>query len=184
MQRGARVGLDAAYLRVRRERRFAEETIGHRIDVSVALAERRHDDRERAQAEQQIGAELLLVDHRAQIAVRRRDDAQIDLDRVPLGVRPRGGRYPLGGFRLGRLAVRKTLQGQGLGGQLFAAAAFLCIRASEEMGGTALMIDAKDKSAADWYAGYGALQLIDDPLSLVLPYHIFRNNVAAAGKKI
>ncbi len=109
--------------------------------------------------------------------------AEMQLDRIPPDARPKGGRHPLSGFRLARLAVRKTLQGQGLGGQLFAAAAFRCIRVSEEMGGTALMIDAKDEAAADWYATYGALPLIDDPLSLVLPYHIFRNNVAAAGQQ-
>jgi GNAT superfamily N-acetyltransferase len=109
--------------------------------------------------------------------------AQIELQRVPESARPKGGRYPLGGFRLGRLAIRRSLQGQGLGGQLFVAAAIRCMRASAEMGGTAMMIDAKDKPAAAWYALCGAVPLRDAPLSLVLPYNLLRASLQAAGKQ-
>jgi hypothetical protein len=35
--------------------------------------------------------------------------------------------------------------------------------------GVALLIDAKNDRAAEWYEGYGALRLSDAPLSLVLP---------------
>ena len=50
--------------------------------------------------------------------------AQIDFNLAPEAARPAGsGRHPIGGFRLGRLAVSKTLQGQGLGGELLIAAA-------------------------------------------------------------
>jgi len=38
-----------------------------------------------------------------------------------------------------------------------------------EVGGVALLIDAKDARAAAWYAGYGAVPLKDAPLSLLLP---------------
>jgi hypothetical protein len=39
-----------------------------------------------------------------------------------------------------------------------------------EVGGVALLIDAKGERAADWYAGYGAVPLDDAPLSLLLPW--------------
>lgn len=45
------------------------------------------------------------------------------------------------------------------------------------------MIDAKDKTAADWYAIYGAVPLTDAPLSLVLPYALMRATLSAAGKE-
>jgi predicted GNAT family N-acyltransferase len=76
--------------------------------------------------------------------------------------------HDVGGFRLARLAVSKFLHGQGVGGQLLASAARRCMRTSQEVGGTALMIDAKDERVAQWYASYGAIRLNDEPLSLVL----------------
>jgi GNAT superfamily N-acetyltransferase len=110
--------------------------------------------------------------------------AQVDFHRVPIAARPAGGRYPVGGFRLGRLAVSKALHGQGLGGQLLIAAAKRCIRASAEMGGTALMIDAKDERAAAWYQLYGAVPLHDAPLSLLLPYDLLTAALEAAGRPL
>jgi len=110
--------------------------------------------------------------------------AQVEFSRVPDIARPPGGRYPVAGFRLGRLAVSSRLQGQGLGGQLLIAAAIRCIRASAEVGGTAMIIDAKDEHAATWYRSYGAVPLTDSPLSLVLPYGMLRAALSAAGKPL
>jgi hypothetical protein len=45
-------------------------------------------------------------------------------------------------------------------------AAARCIRVAEEVGGVGLLIDAKNDRVAQWY---GALPLLDAPLSLVLP---------------
>ncbi len=72
-------------------------------------------------------------------------------------------------FRLGRLAVDKTAQGRGLGGALLLRGADRCIRVAQDVGGVALLIDAKTDRAARWYESYGALRLDDAPLSLVLP---------------
>lgn len=108
--------------------------------------------------------------------------AQVEFFRVPEIARPAGSRYPVAGFRLGRLGVSKSLQGQGLGGQLLVAAAVRCMRASAEVGGTAMIIDAKDETAAAWYRLYGAVPLLDAPLSLVLPYGMLRAALHAAGK--
>ena len=72
-------------------------------------------------------------------------------------------------FRLGRLAVDATVHGRGLGGALLLRAAERCIRVAQEVGGVALLIDAKNDRAARWCESYGALALDDAPLSLVLP---------------
>lgn len=61
------------------------------------------------------------------------------------------------------------MQGHGLGGQLLLAAGRRCIRAAAAVGGVALLIDAKSARVAGWYAAFGALSLLDAPLSLVLP---------------
>ena len=104
--------------------------------------------------------------------------AQVDFHRVPEAARTGGGRHAVGGFRLGRLAVDRKFHGHGLGGQLLMAAAERCIRASAEMGGTALMIDAMDEKVAAWYKLYGAVSLNDVPLSLLLPYSMLRKALA------
>ncbi len=57
-----------------------------------------------------------------------------------------------------------------------------CLRASQEVGGVALLIDAKNDGVARWYAGYGAVSLLDAPLSLLLPMHTIRMALESAGK--
>lgn len=107
---------------------------------------------------------------------------QIELHHVPLVARPGGGgHYALGGYRLARLAVAKAYQGQSLGGHLLANAVERCMRVSAEVGGTALLIDAKDADAAGWYSRYGAMPLDDRPWSLVITYAEFHKARVAAG---
>lgn len=48
-----------------------------------------------------------------------------------------------------------------------------CMRVSQEVGGVALLIDAKDDRAAQWYARFGAVPTPDPPLTLVLPFATF-----------
>ena len=108
--------------------------------------------------------------------------AQVDFFRIPEVARLNLARHDAGGFRLARLAVSKSLQGQGLGGALLAAAARRCMRASQEVGGTALMIDAKDEKGARWYISFGAVPLYDAPLSLLLPYSLLTAALRKAGK--
>ena len=110
--------------------------------------------------------------------------AQVDFHRVPEIARSGGGRHAVGGFRLGRLGVDKNFHGHGLGGQLLIAAAERCMRASREVGGTAMMIDAKDEKGVAWYTLFGAVPLIDTPLSLLLPYDLLKAALAKAGKPL
>jgi GNAT superfamily N-acetyltransferase len=95
--------------------------------------------------------------------------ASIEYYRTPVLAKKGLARYDVPVFRLGRLAVDKNLQGRGLGAGLILRAAARCIRVAKEVGGVALLIDAKDERAARWYAAHGALPLLDAPLSLVLP---------------
>lgn len=108
--------------------------------------------------------------------------ASVAYARVP-GILSRGlARYEVPVFRLARLAVSLAAQGQGLGGQLLLAAGRRCLRVAAQVGGVALLIDAKDDRAAQWYARYGALPLLDAPHSLLLPFATIQAVLAAAGK--
>jgi GNAT superfamily N-acetyltransferase len=95
--------------------------------------------------------------------------ASIDYARTPALAKKGLARCDVPVFRLGGLAVDQTVQGLGLGGALLLRAADRCIRVAQDVGGVALLIDAKSERAARWYESYGALPMLDAPLSLVLP---------------
>jgi GNAT superfamily N-acetyltransferase len=95
--------------------------------------------------------------------------ASLEYSRTPALAKKGLAHYDVPVFRLGRLAVDKSVQGRGLGGALLLRAADRCIRVAQDVGGVALLIDAKNDRAARWYESYGALRLDDAPLSLVLP---------------
>ena len=106
--------------------------------------------------------------------------ASVEYARTPETVRRGLARHDGPGFRLARLAVDRRLQGQG--GQLLLAAGRRCLRASAEVGGVVLVIDAKNERVAAWYAGYGAVPLLDAPLSLMLPLGTIEAALKKAGK--
>jgi len=105
----------------------------------------------------------------------------IDPDKVPESVKRGLARHELPGFRLTRLAVDKQRQGQGMGGQLLLAAGKRCLRAASEVGGVVMAIDAKNDRVAEWYKTYGALPLIESPLTLVIPLNTLAAALKAAG---
>jgi len=108
--------------------------------------------------------------------------ASIDYARTPALVKKGLARYDAPVFRLGRLAVDKTVQDHGLGGQLLLVAGRRCILAASEIGGVALLIDAKNERMAAWYKAYGALPLLDAPQSLLLPLSTVEVALKEVGK--
>lgn len=95
--------------------------------------------------------------------------ASIDYARTPAVVSRGLGRYEVPVYRLGRLAVGTSVQGRGLGAGLLLAAGRRCLAVAAEVGGVALLIDAKSDRAATWYESFGAVRLDDAPLTLLLP---------------
>lgn len=108
--------------------------------------------------------------------------ASIAFARTPESIRRGLARHDVPAFRLARLAV--GLKVQGLGGQLLLSAGKRCLLASAEVGGVAMLIDAKSEKVAGWYASYGALSLLDAPLSLALPLSTVEAALRAAGKRV
>ena len=90
-------------------------------------------------------------------------------------------RHDVPGFRLARLATDLKMHGEGLGGQLLAAAARRCLRVAAEVGGVILIIDAKNERAAAWHASYDAVRLADKPLTLVMALATFEADLKTAG---
>jgi GNAT superfamily N-acetyltransferase len=70
--------------------------------------------------------------------------------------------------RLGRLATRADMQGQGLGKLLLADALGRARAAAQAVGSAGLFVDAKDPSAALFYQRYGFIAAADQPLKLFL----------------
>lgn len=77
-------------------------------------------------------------------------------------------RYPVvPAALLGRLAVSKAWQGKGLGGALVADA--LTRTARTELGVFAMLVDAKDEPACQFYEHFGFTRLLDHERRLMLP---------------
>ncbi len=108
--------------------------------------------------------------------------ASVDYARTPDIVRRGLARHDVPGFRLARLAVDRRWQGRGIGGQLLLAAGRRCLLAAAEVGGVVLVIDAKSQRVAGWYATYGAVPLLDAPLTLLLPLGTIETALKKAGR--
>lgn len=93
----------------------------------------------------------------------------IDFEQVPKDLSRRLPRYPIPAYLLARLAVDKSLQGAGLGGQLLLGAGERCLTAAVEVGGVFMMIEAKDEDAAQWYERFGAVRSDANEWLLMLP---------------
>jgi ribosomal protein S18 acetylase RimI-like enzyme len=94
---------------------------------------------------------------------------QIDLLVLPEERRKSLPKHPVPVGRIGRLAVDKTMQGQGLGRELLVNALIRIRDASQAVWAHAVVVDAKDESAKNFYQKYGFAPLLDDSMSLFLP---------------
>jgi GNAT superfamily N-acetyltransferase len=94
--------------------------------------------------------------------------ASVLLTDLPDGVVKKLPRYPsVPAVRMGRLAVHKLYKGKGLGAALLADALRRAVTA--EIAAYALVVDAKDKNAANFYAHHGFMALPDQPLFMFIP---------------
>jgi GNAT superfamily N-acetyltransferase len=88
---------------------------------------------------------------------------------LPEKFRHRLPRYPVPVALLGRLAVDRSYQGQGLGAVLIADALQRIALASQVMAVYAVMVDALNETAAEFYRQFGFIPLPNQPLKLFLP---------------
>jgi GNAT superfamily N-acetyltransferase len=83
-------------------------------------------------------------------------------------------KHPVPVVLLARLAVDQTVQGCGLGEALLVHAMKQCLQLAETLGIHAIEVDAIDPPAAAFYAKYGFVPLLDQPLHLYLPIATIR----------
>lgn len=94
--------------------------------------------------------------------------AQVDAAKLRESDRKKLPRYPVPCFRLGRLAIRKDRHAQGIGKLLLACAIDRCLKARNDVAAYALIVDAKDENARQFYEHYGFTAFADEPLTLCL----------------
>lgn len=88
---------------------------------------------------------------------------------LPHSLKLRLPNYPVPIALLGRLAVDKNFQGQGLGSILLADAIQRVEQASEVLAVYAIVVDALNTTAAGFYQQFGFMPFPEKPLSLFLP---------------
>ena len=85
------------------------------------------------------------------------------------------------GVRLGRLAVAKTYQRQGIGKTLLVAAMGKFIEIFNTVGGIGLFVDAKDEDAKHYYEQFGFVAMQSNELELFLPVKTIQEALASHG---
>jgi len=95
--------------------------------------------------------------------------SSIDATDLPESNRRRLPGYPVPIAILGRLAIIKTCQKQGLGSILLADALQRVFQASQVMAVYAVVVDALNEYARDFYHQFGFIPLPSQPLKLFLP---------------
>ncbi len=95
--------------------------------------------------------------------------AEVTVDELAQSDRKMLPRYRVPCFRMGRLACRSDHRGEGIGKLLLGCAVERCLRARADVAAFALVVDAKDKPARDFYRHFGFVVFSSQPLSLYLP---------------
>lgn len=93
----------------------------------------------------------------------------VSWDEAPEDVRRGLGKYPIPVLVIARLAVDKTIRRHGLGGKLLRNALEKAIKASEIAGLRAVVVDAKDDMAKEFYEKHGFRSSPIDAMRLFIP---------------
>jgi predicted GNAT family N-acyltransferase len=98
--------------------------------------------------------------------------ASIDRAELPPETAKRLPHYPVPAAILGRLAVERTCQGQRLGEFLLLDALRRVLRVSSALAVHAVVVDAKDEAATQFYGRYGFRAFPGKPLRLFMPVEV------------
>jgi len=101
-----------------------------------------------------VGVTYVAVDEQSVLGFATVAPGHVEIERLPVADRNKLPRYPLPVLRLARLAVDRSVQGQGLGTRLLRFVLQLAERMADEYGCSGVVVDAKP-GAAEFYARYG-----------------------------
>lgn len=93
----------------------------------------------------------------------------LDVNNLPEKIKSRLPKYPIPVSLLGRLAVSIDFQGQGIGKIVLADALKRVYHASQAMAVYAVVVDALDETAKQFYEKFGFIPLAKKKMSLFLP---------------
>ncbi len=95
--------------------------------------------------------------------------AQIQIEEIPDHLKKRLPKYPVPVVRIGRLAVDLRAKGKGFGKILLLNAFENILKISGSLGVYAVLVDAKDEGAKDFYSKFGFVSLKSLPMSMIIP---------------
>ncbi|MDF1654453.1 MAG: GNAT family N-acetyltransferase [Coxiellaceae bacterium] len=113
-----------------------------------------------------INHTFVAVEQREVVGYYSLATGQINCDQLPLKMKH--PKYPVSIVRISRLAVDKKLQGQGVGSDLLYHALMQVRAIADIVGIFAVVVDAKDDHAKQFYLQYGFVELQDSALTLLL----------------
>jgi len=94
----------------------------------------------------------------------------VQLDEIPFEIAKKFPKYPaVPATLLGRLARHSSTKGQGVGELLLLDAVYRAAKMSEQVASAAIVTDAKDQRAVDFYKKYGFIELPKAERRLFLP---------------
>lgn len=140
--------------------------------------------KKRALANQQRGYTIIMVVHDSGRVVGYYGLAPTAVvpDRIPRSVRGGQPPNPVPCILLGQLATDAAWAGQGIGTALLADALTRCVAGAKLIGGRAVLVNALDTSAAQFWARRGFIPSKDDPLLLFRSIEDIAASVESAGR--
>lgn len=106
--------------------------------------------------------------------------AQVDRAAVPRRVSQGMGQSPVPVVLIGRFGVDKSFQGSGIGTFMVRHAFGETLKTAQLVGVRAVMVDAKDQDAANFYERLGFTAPVNDPLRLFIMIKDVKRSLAAA----
>ena len=101
-----------------------------------------------------VGVTYVAVEESGVLGFATVAPGHLEIEGLPFAERKKLPRYPLPVLRLARLAVDRSVQGQGLGGRLLRFVLHLAGRMADDFGCVGVLLDAKP-DAIEFYAKYG-----------------------------
>jgi GNAT superfamily N-acetyltransferase len=141
------------------------------------LHECAHQDRER-----NLAAPFVLVEEAtgAIVGYYTLSSRSLNPTRLPRSLTRKLPRYAeLPAILIGRLAVDRRYQGGGFGRRIVYDALQRCLQLSRQLGAFAVVVDAKDREASDFYEHLGFLRFEDHDLQLYIPVASVSNLLAS-----
>ena len=166
------------------EERFRFEQLGPQhdrraFDCGVEALNRYLQQQASQDIRNKVATVLVMVDSASESTAGfyRLSAASVSLGSLPEEIKKRLPRYPIQpAILLGRLAIDRRYQGQGLGELLLFNALRRSLLLSDELAAMSILVDAKDDRARSFYERFGFLRLVDDERRLVIPMRIIQRS--------